>query len=62
MVGSASGIVIAVARILELPDRFYETVEKERGREQVQAVHDEINDVKSEREIGQAKVNKAEIE
>lgn len=31
MVGSASGIVIAVARILELPDRFYETVVKEGG-------------------------------
>jgi len=31
MVGSASGIVIGVARILELPDRFYE--EKERGEE-----------------------------
>lgn len=32
------------------------------GGEQVQAVPAEINDVKSEREIGQAKVNKVEIE
>lgn len=60
MVGSASGIVIGVARILELSDRFYEPEEKE--WEQAQAVHDEISDVKSERETGQAKVNKAEIE
>jgi len=61
-VGSASGIVIGVARILELLDRFYETGEKEREENKVQAVHVEINDVKTEREIGQAKVNKAEIE
>ncbi|TGZ52658.1 hypothetical protein DBV15_07745, partial [Temnothorax longispinosus] len=62
MVGSASGIVIGVARRLELLDRFYEAGEKEWEENKVQAVHDEINDVKGVREIGQAKVNKAEIE
>lgn len=59
------GIVIGVARILELPDRFYEVEQREKGggKREIGVVYNEINDVNSEWQNRSGKrVNKGEIE